>query len=69
MPRRADHAEDQVVFEYSRPLNSRQAAEYLGVSRKCVAEWAASGLLPAVKLGNRWRFSQRRLAEFIDVVD
>jgi excisionase family DNA binding protein len=42
-------------------MDIRQAAHYLGVSSDTMYKYAASGFIPAFKLGNRWRFRRARL--------
>jgi excisionase family DNA binding protein len=39
-------------------LDIRQAAEYLGISTDTLYRYASEGLIPAFKLGNRWRFKR-----------
>jgi len=38
-----------------------QAAEYLGISHDTLYRYAAEGLVPSFKLGNRWRFKRSLL--------
>ena len=47
-------------------MDIRQAAEYLGIAADTLYQYAAEGLLPAFKLGNRWRFKRSRLDEWMD---
>lgn len=54
---------------YAKPLNSEQAADYLGVSVKQLLRLVHSGVVPAKKVGNTWRYSQRKLAEFVGETD
>lgn len=42
-------------------IDSRQAAELLGISWRQAQRMAAAGLLPAVKVGKLWRFPTARL--------
>ncbi len=37
-------------------MDVRQCAEYLGISSDTLYQYASSGIVPAFKLGNRWRF-------------
>ncbi len=39
-------------------MDIRQAAEYLGISDDSLYRYANEGLVPAFKLGNRWRFKR-----------
>ena len=54
---------------YARPFNTEQAAEYLGISTRHLMRLVHAGLVPASKVGNCWRFSQRRLAELVGVAE
>lgn len=47
-------------------LDIRQAAQYLGISEDSLYKYASEGLIPAFKLGNRWRFKKSRLDEWMD---
>lgn len=42
-------------------MDIRQAAEYLGISADTLYRYASDGLIPAFKLGNRWRFKRSLL--------
>lgn len=46
-------------------MDVRQAAEYLGISTDTLYRYAAGGLIPAFKLGNRWRFKKSLLDEWM----
>ena len=39
-------------------MDIRQASEYLGISGDTLYRYASEGLIPAFKLGNRWRFKK-----------
>ena len=39
-------------------MDIRQASEYLGISGDTLYRYASEGLIPAFKLGNRWRFKR-----------
>ncbi len=45
-------------------LDSRKAAELLGLHYKTVEKMARAGELPAVQLGKAWRFSRDSLIRF-----
>jgi excisionase family DNA binding protein len=47
-------------------MDIRQAAHYLGISADSLYRYAASGFIPAFRLGNRWRFRKSRLDEWMD---
>ena len=42
-------------------MDIRQAAEYLGISADSLYGYASDGVVPAFKLGNRWRFKRSLL--------
>jgi len=42
-------------------MDIRQASEYLGISADTLYRYASDGLIPAFKLGNRWRFKRSLL--------
>ena len=42
-------------------MDIRQASEYLGISGDTLYRYANEGLVPAFKLGNRWRFKRSLL--------
>ena len=43
----------------------RQAAIYLGLSRKTLYKWAELGTMPAHKVGRVWRFDREELDGFV----
>jgi excisionase family DNA binding protein len=47
-------------------MDIRQAAEYLGISTDSLYRYAAEGMLPGFRLGNRWRFRKSRLEQWMD---
>lgn len=47
-------------------MDIRQAADYLGISADSLYRYAATGFIPAFRLGNRWRFRKSRLEEWMD---
>ena len=42
-------------------MDIRQASDYLGISGDTLYRYAAEGVIPAFKLGNRWRFKRSLL--------
>jgi excisionase family DNA binding protein len=48
-----------------RYIDLKEAAIYLSLSPKCLYEWAASGQIPAHKLGRVWRFDIAELDKFV----
>jgi excisionase family DNA binding protein len=47
-------------------MDIRQAADYLGISADSLYRYAATGFIPAFRIGNRWRFRRSRLEEWMD---
>ena len=42
-------------------MDIRQAADYLGISADSLYKYASENIIPAFKLGNRWRFKRSLL--------
>jgi excisionase family DNA binding protein len=42
-------------------MDIRQASEYLGISDDTLYRYANEGVMPAFKIGNRWRFKRSLL--------
>ena len=40
---------------YARPFTSGEAAEWLSISKRQLLELMRCGIIPAVKVGQRWR--------------
>ncbi|HXE09777.1 MAG TPA: helix-turn-helix domain-containing protein [Acidobacteriaceae bacterium] len=55
-----------VSAETREVMDIRQAAHYLGISADSLYRYAATGFIPAFRLGNRWRFRKSRLDEWMD---
>jgi excisionase family DNA binding protein len=47
-------------------LNAEEAAEFLGFNPYTIREKARLGEIPGRKVGREWRFSRRRLLEWIE---
>jgi excisionase family DNA binding protein len=47
-------------------MDVRQASDYLGIASDTLYRYAATGFLPAFKLGNRWRFRRVLLDRWMD---
>ena len=47
-------------------MDIRQAAEYLGISSDTLYRYASESFVPAIKLGNRWRFKKSLLDTWMD---
>ncbi len=47
-------------------MNLRQASQYLGVSRDTLYRYISEGLIPAFKLGNRWKFRKTILDRWME---
>lgn len=50
-------------------LNVEEAAGYLGFSPYTIREKAREGEIPGRKIGKEWRFSRRRLLEWLETGD
>ena len=49
----------------TRLIGTSQVAARLGVDPKTVRTWAASGILPAVKIGKLWRFNADEIEQIV----
>jgi excisionase family DNA binding protein len=47
-------------------MDIRQASDYLGISADTLYRYASEALVPAFKLGNRWRFKKSLLDSWMD---
>ena len=47
-------------------MDIRQAAAWLGISADSLYRYAATGFIPAFRIGNRWRFRRSKLEEWMD---
>jgi excisionase family DNA binding protein len=54
-----------VRSEVREVMDIRQASSYLGISSDSLYKYAADGLIPAFKLGNRWRFKKSLIDEWM----
>lgn len=62
IPEEASAAMANAIHQMLREvMDIRQAAEYLGISGDTLYRYASEGLIPAFKLGNRWRFKRSLL--------
>jgi len=54
----------------SRPMDPREAAEYLRLDEKTITRWARKGYIPAHPLGEGkpkfWRFLEHELVDWLD---
>ncbi len=54
----------------SRPMDPREAAEYLSLDKKAITRWARKGYFPAHPLGEEkrklWRFLEHELVEWLN---
>ncbi len=55
---------------YSRPMDPREAAEYLRLDEKTITRWARKGYIPAHPLGEGkrkfWRFLEHELIDWLN---
>ena len=47
-------------------MNIQQAADYLGVSVDALYGYVGKKVVPAFKLGNRWKFHRKTLDKWIE---
>src|SRR5262249_7467276 len=67
MPLRALQARvDTAMSEAREVMNIRQASQYLGVSRDTLYRYISEGLIPAFKLGSRWKFRKTILDRWME---
>ena len=52
--------------EFREVMDIRQASDYLGIIPDTLYKYASEAVIPAFKLGNRWRFKKSRLDEWMD---
>lgn len=48
-------------------MDIRQASDYLGISADSLYKYASESLIPAFKLGNRWRFKRSLLDRWMEL--
>jgi len=47
-------------------MNIRQASQYLGVSPDTLYKYVSEAIIPAFKLGNRWKFKKSILDSWME---
>ncbi|MGC1781992.1 MAG: helix-turn-helix domain-containing protein [Acidobacteriaceae bacterium] len=47
-------------------MDIRQASDYLGISPDSLYKYASENVIPAFKLGNRWRFKRSLLESWME---
>lgn len=63
-PVTTDH---RASWEAREVMDIRQAAEYLGISSDSLYKYASEAVIPAFKLGNRWRFKRSLLDSWMEL--
>jgi excisionase family DNA binding protein len=58
--------EDKAMAESREVMNIRQASQYLGVSPDTLYKYVNEQIIPAFKLGNRWRFKKSKLDQWME---
>ena len=48
-------------------MNIREASHYLGISPDTLYRYVTTEMVPAFKLGNRWRFKKTVLDEWMEI--
>lgn len=51
---------------YREVMNTREASQYLGVSKETLYKYLLEDRLPGFKLGNRWRFKKAVLDRWME---
>lgn len=54
------------MSESDQLLSVEQVAEYLQLNRSTVYDWAQKGKIPAIKLGQIWRFRRREIDRWLE---
>ena len=54
------------MIEKPEIMTAQEVAEFLRVSERTVYDWAASGTIPAGKLGTTWRFKRSEVEKWVD---
>jgi excisionase family DNA binding protein len=65
-PGKLGAVENPRAWEPREVMDIRQAANYLGISSDSLYKYASEGLIPAFKLGNRWRFKRSLLDHWME---
>ena len=55
------------AWEAREVMDIRQASNYLGISSDSLYKYASESLVPAFKLGNRWRFKRSLLDHWMEL--
>jgi len=55
------------AWEAREVMDIRQASDYLGISSDSLYKYASESLIPAFKLGNRWRFKRSLLDHWMEL--
>ncbi|MHB1935830.1 MAG: helix-turn-helix domain-containing protein [Acidobacteriaceae bacterium] len=66
-PTKSLPTENRGAWEAREVMDIRQAAEYLGISSDSLYKYASEGVIPAFKLGNRWRFKRSLLDHWMEL--
>lgn len=56
-----------LVWEAREVMDIRQASDYLAISSDSLYKYASESLIPAFKLGNRWRFKRSLLDHWMEL--
>ena len=54
------------MVESREVMSLRQASQYLGVSTDTLYRYLCEGMVPAFKLGNRWKFKKAILDRWME---
>ncbi len=66
LAKNAKAAPDPPALEVREVMDIRQAAAYLGISSDSLYRYASENVIPAFRLGNRWRFKRSLLDSWME---
>ena len=62
---RPSYYKNDVLFDNWGLMTAKQVAELFGKAEKTIQNWASSGKLPCVKVGNRNMFLRQQIREWL----
>ena len=55
------------MAQHKEVMNVKEASHYLGISSDTLYKYVSMERIPAIKLGNRWRFKKTVLDEWMEL--
>lgn len=55
------------MMDTKRLLNTKEVAEWLGISVRTVCLWAECDELPAIRIGKQWRFRHEQITAWLTI--